>query len=183
MRTGHSPRNVLHFPSLPRPFAPFPLYPASRVQRTSIQLNPWLTPNFDRPDFIRFYIKKERKRNRKKETRLERIFPCPPRAVDDANPVLSRQARQHRSIRLWDPTDAERRRGKDVGSSRNLELEHLETVGWRMHLLAETIPFLFHISGTVLKKSSVVMRKNIGRSNASFEFPRNRRKFVKLSCR
>lgn len=30
---------------------------------------------------------------------------------------------------------------------------------------------------------SVVMRKNIGRSNASFEFPRNRRKFVKLSCR
>lgn len=30
---------------------------------------------------------------------------------------------------------------------------------------------------------SVAMRKNIGRSNSSFEFPRNRRKFVKLSCR
>lgn len=115
-------------------------------------IKPVINAEFRSSRFYPILYKKGKKKKKKERNAARKNFSLSSSSGRRANPVLSRQARQHRSIRLWDPTDVERGKGKDVGSSRNLELEHLETGGWRMHLLAETIPFLFHISGTVLKK-------------------------------
>lgn len=162
MRTGHSPRNVLDFPPLPRPFPFLPI--VSNFPRISENASVQLVINaeyviFDRaPHFITTYIKKKEKKVRWKDhspavETISRKHFCRPRAGRqlNGNPVLSQQARQHRSIRLWDPTDAER--GKDLGSSllRNLGIATPTFGNYRMKdALAPAVLYIYIGNGILV---------------------------------